>query len=170
MCFLLKGGHPVLKKITLSIIFLLNCGLANSTSIGNPNAPVKGTFQYNLGQQPTTLNALSSTDYYASSVQGYILESLGDKNIDTDQWEPALATSWEVSKDETTFTFVLRDGVKWHDGKPFTAEDIKFSFDAIMDKDDKYKTAHSKSYFENIAEVKILAPNKVQICCEIQVF
>ena len=160
----------MLNQLSLSLFIFLNCAMANSVALGNPNAPVKGTFQYNLGQQPTTLNALSSSDAYASTVQSYILESLGDKNIDTDTWEPALATSWEIAKDETTFTFTLRQGVKWHDGKPFTAEDVKFSFEAIMDKEDKWKTAHQKSYFENIAEVKILAPNKVQFVAKSKYF
>lgn len=41
----------------------------------------------------------------------------------------ALAESWEVSEDGLVWTFHLRDGVKWHDGHPFTAEDVKFTFD-----------------------------------------
>jgi len=40
-----------------------------------------------------------------------------------------LAESFEVSEDGTTFTFTLRDGVKWHDGEPFTAEDVKWTFE-----------------------------------------
>jgi ABC-type transport system substrate-binding protein len=44
----------------------------------------------------------------------------------------------------------------------FTAEDVKFTFDAIMDKDNKYKTADKKSYYENIKSCEIVAPNKVK--------
>lgn len=47
--------------------------------------------------------------------------------------EPDLATSWSTSADGLVWTFKLRDGVKWHDGAPFTAEDVKFTFDAIVD-------------------------------------
>jgi peptide/nickel transport system substrate-binding protein len=43
---------------------------------------------------------------------------------------PGLATKWEVSDDQLTFTFALRQGVKWHDGQPFTAKDVKFTLDA----------------------------------------
>jgi peptide/nickel transport system substrate-binding protein len=42
---------------------------------------------------------------------------------------PSLAESWTMSKDGLTYEFVLRDGVKFHNGDPVTAEDVKFSFD-----------------------------------------
>ena len=44
---------------------------------------------------------------------------------------PDLATSWSWSEDETELTFKLREGVKWHDGKPFTARDVKCTFDML---------------------------------------
>jgi peptide/nickel transport system substrate-binding protein len=46
---------------------------------------------------------------------------------------PGLATAWEVSEDGLTYTFNLREGVKFHDGTPFNAEAVKFSFDRIVD-------------------------------------
>ena len=144
--------------ITLSILLsAMNVALA----VGNQNAPLGGEFKMNLGQAPTTLNALSSSDGYATDVQAYILESLLTRNVDTREWEPSLAKEWSISKDGKTFEFILRDGVKWHDGKPLTIADVKFSYDAIMDPKDKYKTAHSRSYFENIKSVETVAPNKV---------
>src|SRR5262249_27663727 len=47
---------------------------------------------------------------------------------------PDLASSWSLSEDKTTLTFKLRQGVKWHDGKPFTANDVKCTFDLLMGK------------------------------------
>lgn len=47
--------------------------------------------------------------------------------------EPALAQSWEHDEKENTWTFHLRDDVKWQDGQPFTASDVKFTIEAIMD-------------------------------------
>lgn len=44
-----------------------------------------------------------------------------------------LAKEWEVSEDGLTWTFILHEGVKWHDGEPFTAEDVKFTFEYIRD-------------------------------------
>lgn len=47
--------------------------------------------------------------------------------------EPDLATSWTVSPDGRTYEFKLRGGVTWHDGTPFTARDVKYTFDQILD-------------------------------------
>tara|TARA_Y100000780_G_scaffold232553_1_gene266013 strand:+ start:128775 stop:130424 length:1650 start_codon:yes stop_codon:yes gene_type:complete len=140
----------------ISLLFFSSCEKeGNGSSTAN-------TFTYNFSSQPTTLNALSSTDNYATLVQEWVIEGLAYRDSDTYEWKPALATSWEISEDGLTFTFNLREGVKWHDGKPLTAEDIKFTFDALTDKDNKYNTATKKPYLENIESCTILAPNKIQ--------
>src|SRR5690606_16840133 len=48
---------------------------------------------------------------------------------------PALAESWTISDDQLTYTFNLREGVKFHDGGEFTAEDVKFTIERILDPD-----------------------------------
>src|SRR5690625_1394049 len=45
---------------------------------------------------------------------------------------PALAKEWEISEDGLTVTFTLQEGVEWHDGEPFTAEDVAFNFEEII--------------------------------------
>src|SRR5437660_2062768 len=47
---------------------------------------------------------------------------------------PDLATSWSWDEDGTALTFTLRQGVRWHDGKPFTARDVKCTWDALMER------------------------------------
>ena len=141
-----------------------------SSKDGSKSTSKSGVFKINLGQQPTTLNALSSTGYYASQVQSYILESLLERDIDSYGWKPSLATKWEVSKDGLNYTFTIREGVKWHDGKPLTVEDVKFSFDAIMDKENRWKTAHSKPYYENIGEAKVLDKNRIRFTAKKKYF
>lgn len=44
-----------------------------------------------------------------------------------------MAESWTISEDELTWTFKLQDGVTWHDGEPFTSEDVKFTYDLMME-------------------------------------
>ncbi|MBT3585908.1 MAG: peptide ABC transporter substrate-binding protein [Halobacteriovoraceae bacterium] len=158
---------------TLNLIALLTAFLLASPAfakLGNPKAPKTGVFKYNLKQGPTTLNPLSSTDYYASIVQSYIIESLLERNVDTYGWEPGLATKWSTSKNGLEYTFTLRDGVTWHDGKPVTVEDVKFSYDAVVHPKNKYKTAHSKSYFENIVKCEIIGKNKVKFTAKKKYF
>lgn len=117
-------------------------------------------FINNTQGEPSSLNPLTSNDGAGSIVQGYVLETLLARDVDTYEWKPALAKTWEISKDKKSYTFVLRDGLKWHDGKPLTAEDVKFSFDAIFDP--KLETAHLRPYYENIEKVEILDPVTVK--------
>ena len=119
------------------------------------------TFYMNLRGTPTTLNPLSSSDTYSTKVQAYVVETLLVRNPETYKWRPSLAESYKISKDRLIFDFTLREGVKWHDGMPLTVEDIKFSYEAIMHPQNKYKTAHLRPYYENIKNVEIV--NKRQV-------
>lgn len=130
--------------------------------VGNPKANKGGTFLLNLGGEPTTLNPLSSTDYNSSLVQEYIVETLLRRNLETYEWEASLATDWSISDDGLVYEFVLREGVKWHDGKPLTVQDVVFSFEAIMHPENLYRTAHSRSFYENIEKVEVVGKNRVR--------
>jgi peptide/nickel transport system substrate-binding protein len=68
---------------------------------------------------------------------------------------PSLAESWTVSKDGLTYEFVLRRGVKFHNGDLVTAEDVKFSFD-------RYKGAAAKLLKDKVREVQIVDPGRVR--------
>lgn len=63
---------------------------------------------------------------------------------------PRLATEWNVSDDGRTVTFKLREGVTWHDGKPFSSEDVKFTFMEIL----KKRHPRGKGTFANLADVE----------------
>jgi peptide/nickel transport system substrate-binding protein len=67
---------------------------------------------------------------------------------------PDLADSWAWSKDNLTLTFKLHQGVKWHDGQPFTSKDVKCTFDLIQGKgQDKFRKNPRKDLFKNITDV-----------------
>ncbi|HEX4925278.1 MAG TPA: ABC transporter substrate-binding protein, partial [Bdellovibrionales bacterium] len=134
----------------------------------NDKAPQGGNFIYNLSAEPTLLNPLTSTDMYARYVQEWVVESLLQRDEDTYEWAPSLATKWEVSKDERTFTFTLREGVKFHDGKPMTAEDVKFSFDIIFEPN--AASAHLRPYYEGIEKVEIVDPKTVRFTAKTKYF
>lgn len=64
-------------------------------------------------------------------VAGDIYEGLLRYSTDLDP-EPGLAESWEISEDGLTYTFKLHEGIKWHDGEAFTADDVVFSADVFL--------------------------------------
>src|SRR6056297_3710336 len=64
-------------------------------------------------------------------VAGDIFESLLRYDTDLNP-QPSLAKSWDISDDALTYTFKLHEGVTWHDGAPFTAEDVVFSVDKFL--------------------------------------
>ena len=67
---------------------------------------------------------------------------------------PDLATSWSWSEDGTELTFKLRNGVKWHDGKPFIAADVKCTYDLLMGKTkEKLRLNFREAWFFNLGEV-----------------
>src|SRR5947209_13600954 len=67
---------------------------------------------------------------------------------------PDLATGWSWSEDGTELTFPLRHGVKWHDGKPFTAADVKCTWDLLQGKaSDKLRLNPRKGWYSNLEEV-----------------
>jgi peptide/nickel transport system substrate-binding protein len=67
---------------------------------------------------------------------------------------PELATGWNWSEDGTELTFPLRHGVKWHDGKPFTAADVKCTLDLLQGKGaEKLRVNPRKSWFDNVSAV-----------------
>jgi peptide/nickel transport system substrate-binding protein len=67
---------------------------------------------------------------------------------------PELATEWRWSEDGTELTFPLHHGVKWHDGKPFTAADVKCTLDLLQGKaTQKLRINPRKPWFENVSEV-----------------
>jgi peptide/nickel transport system substrate-binding protein len=67
---------------------------------------------------------------------------------------PDLATGWSWSEDGKELTFPLRQGVKWHDGRPFTAKDVKCTWDLLTGKsNEKLRLNPRKSWYRNLAEV-----------------
>src|SRR5207245_4772713 len=85
-------------------------------------------------------------------------DSLLHKNTKL-EYEPSLATAWKTL-DDTTWEFTLRQGVKFHNGDPFSAEDVKFSFDRVIDPATK-----SPQYgnIRAIKEVKIIDAHTVHL-------
>jgi peptide/nickel transport system substrate-binding protein len=118
-----------LKALSLFLLILLLTACSSS----DPNVIGKKDILYlHLGGEPTYLNPVLSTDSPSSSVEGLIFSGLFRINSDM-ELEPDLVESYDVNEAGTHYNFYLRKDVTWHDGIPFTAHDVKFTFDTILD-------------------------------------
>ena len=102
------------------------------------------------------LNPILSQDSASSDIDSFIFNGLIRYNRDLDRFVGELAESWKLEYGpEPKITFFLRKGVLWHDGKGFTAEDVKFTYDKIMD--EKTNTVR-RSSFELVNSAEVLDP------------
>lgn len=90
-----------------------------------------GTFIVASGGEPRHLNQNITTDSVTKLISNPIFSKLVGLRSDF-QPAPDLAKSWTISEDGLTYTFNLEEGVTWHDGKPLTSEDVKFTFEKVL--------------------------------------
>ncbi len=83
------------------------------------------------GSDPGPLNPAITSAGTTHPVTGQIFNGLVRLNRDYEP-EPDLAESWEVSEDGTTYTFNLVQDATWHDGRPFTSADVRFTFEQVL--------------------------------------
>jgi peptide/nickel transport system substrate-binding protein len=102
------------------------------------------------------LNPVLLADVPSGSVIGQIYESLIALNKDSGLPEPRLAERFEQSPDSRKLTFVLRDGLQWSDGSPFTGDDFLFTAEAVM----RSKKTIWKNRFQDIAGARDFADGK----------
>ncbi len=95
-----------------------------------------GTITYSTISEPLTFNLPLANDAGSSGYLSYVFEGLTETSWLDDSIEPLLAESWEHSDDGLEWTFRLRQDVTWHDGEPFTAHDVDFTFNRVVYNDD----------------------------------
>lgn len=120
--------------LVFSLIFMVTItGCAPKTQKTSNTSGTKtkgGTVKYAIWSAPKGVFLPShAIDAYDSAVNEVVYEGLLKLNPKYELETTGLAKSYEVSSDSKTITFKLNENVKWHDGKPFTAEDVKFTFE-----------------------------------------
>lgn len=147
-----QKSRPVLTGITLGLALMLGAvGVQAQTRGGTLRAiaqPEPPTLMLGLNQQ-------TPTQYVA----GKIYESLLTWTPDLKPM-PGLAKSWTVSPDGKLYSFELQSGVKWHDGKPFSSDDVVFSVDKFL------REVHPRARViinQFVESIKATGPNKVEI-------
>ncbi|MCX8997486.1 ABC transporter substrate-binding protein [Rhizobiaceae bacterium BDR2-2] len=123
---LFRGAGALLAATALSSGALS----AGAAFAGSASPQSGGTLNFLAAVQPPALIPFSPD--YSRSIGPKVVEGLLRYDFDLTP-KPALATAWDVSDDGLTYTFTLREGVKWHDGKPFTAADAAFSIQLLKE-------------------------------------
>lgn len=141
-----------MKKLFGIIAIMLIASLMVVTT-GAQAAPKKGgTLTYVTGTDATTLDPQFVTDVPTSRMVMQIHQTLVYPDLEGNI-QPVLAESWTVSDDKLTWTFKLRKGVTFHDGTPFNAEAVKYTFGRIQDPE---IGSPRKSTAKVIKEVKVI--------------
>jgi oligopeptide transport system substrate-binding protein len=94
--------------------------------------PSGGTYRRPLGNDPASLDPARITDHYAVAIANQIFDSLVEFDAHLNVL-PALAQSWSASRDGLTWTFNLRQGVFFHNGREVVAEDVVYSLSRLLD-------------------------------------
>jgi peptide/nickel transport system substrate-binding protein len=100
------------------------------TSVSGPRG---GTLRFAVSAEPKSFNPIIAKETSSTAITGQIFDGLIRRDAESLEFLPALAKSWETSPDGKTWTFHLREGVRWSDGQPFTADDVLFTLDLIYD-------------------------------------
>jgi peptide/nickel transport system substrate-binding protein len=163
-------GLVVFRRFALS--FTLSTALLTSTAFGICDAHAAGTLIWGMPAETDTLDPHATGGWSTYQITYQIFEGLVKEDLTkTDDVTPALvpglATSWDISKDGLTYTFHLREGVKFHDGAPFDAAAVKFNFDRFWNESspDFYKKAKAFviAYTKWIKSVDVVDPMTVRI-------
>ncbi len=119
-----------------------------------------GTLKIATDTDPVGLDPMISSAYSTALITEHVYGSLMQYDKKLNEVQPDLAQSVDISEDKLVYTFHLRQGVKWHDGQPFTSDDVKFSME--RQKDPATGSPNAYMYAE-VAEVKALDPATVEV-------
>jgi peptide/nickel transport system substrate-binding protein len=129
-----------------------------------PASGAADTFVYARGADSVILDPQKVDDGESVLVASNIFEGLVRYAQDGTTLEPALATSWEVTPDGKLWTFTLREGVTFHDGSPFDAEAVVFTFERIIDPDHPAHDAEilNEALYKDIEKVQADGSDRVR--------
>ncbi len=154
--------HRWMGKILL-LVLLVGWGMglvAPAPGITQDKPTPGGELVWAIVEEPDTLDPHITTRASSANVALRIYDNL--VNIGPDQnFYPGLAKSWEISEDWKTYTFTLREDVKFHDGTPFNAETLKYTFDRVLDPTLKSRLA--PSYLGPLDRAEVIEPYMIRL-------
>jgi peptide/nickel transport system substrate-binding protein len=120
---------------------------------GEPSGEMTWAIHVNIA--PTWFDPAETTGIITPYMFMYAMHDALVKPMPDNPMSPSLATKWSESADGLTYDFELRQGVKFHNGDPFTAEDVKYSFE-------RYKGAGTADLKKKVKAVEIVTPHHIR--------
>lgn len=129
--------RPTLALLLATTLALSTLAFAQPRTVGYPDlgmvpGTAGGTLTLAMGDSPPRFFYYGEISNVSQTLTQQMFDSLVEFDLDNYELVPGLAASWDVSDDGTVYTFNLRDGVNWHDGVPFTADDVVFTYEQII--------------------------------------
>ncbi|WP_432565296.1 ABC transporter substrate-binding protein [Kineococcus sp. SYSU DK003] len=145
--------RAVLTSLAASPLVVAGCSSGEGVDTGEGGGSSGGggagsAFVAAVSAQPDQLDPHKTTAYAAFQVLENVYDTLVVPSADDLSMQPSLATQWETSPDGLTWTFTLAEGVTFHDGSPFGAQDVVFSYRRIID-----QQLANASRFATVADV-----------------
>jgi microcin C transport system substrate-binding protein len=128
--------------------------------LASPQAVPGGMLRFTAFQPPKSLNAYIDNNTYTHQIFGLMYETLLWLDPVTAEFTPGLACRWTISADKLTYTLEIDPAAAWSDGRPVTADDVKWTFDQIMDP--KNATGPSKVALGVFRSPEVLGPSTIR--------
>ena len=147
-----------LKILSLLLCFILCFGLLSGCGSSKEHTEEGAAKDEVVIATDTDLKSLDPMKDWNSScyyIYWTVYNRLISYNEETGEFEPELAESWEMSDDGMVYTFHLREGVKWHDGTDFTADDVKYSVERGIET--------GSGIYPSVSEAVVIDPYTIEI-------
>ena len=145
------GKHHRLTVAFVFVLALISVGEAGAQ--GSPEGQL--TIAFDASIAPTFLDPAETSGIATPFAFLYAMHDALIKPLPGNNMAPCLAESWQESPDGLVVEFKLREGLKFHNGDPFTAEDVKFSFH-------RYRGTSARQLHDRVKAVEVVDPHRVR--------
>src|SRR5215471_9460931 len=151
------------RTLGIVVALLIGTGVSGPADAQKPG----GVLRMPIGNSPASMSIHEEATRIAVTPMMAVFNNLVlfDQHIAQNTFEsirPDLAETWSWDEDRNALTFRLRSGVKWHDGVPFTAKDVKCTWDTLTGRStERLRVNPRKSWYRNLAEITVNGDNEV---------